>query len=640
MAKIEILAPAGGYDSVVAAVRSGADAVYVGEKRFSARASAKNFSDEELRHAVAYCHVHGVKVYVTLNTLVFDEEFEALAAAIRAAAEADADALIVQNMGVARLARQIAPELPLHASTQMSVHTASGVQALCEMGFGSRSGNRGACAQTCRLPFSVNSQKGGYALSLKDNSLIPHLADMQAIGIASAKIEGRMKRPEYVAAAVRACVEQRDFGFITDQTAAQLRGVFSRTGFTDGYYTGKRGAGMFGTRTRDDVVSADEKLLAQIRQGYKDEYSHVPLSGSFSAKIGERAALTLTDGAHTVAVFSECKAEPAQKVALTAEKCRFQLGKTGGTAYLLDAVSINIEEALSLPLAALNTMRREALEQMNRLRANRHHYQINNITIQAPEPYRPSARTTRVRIPKTKIGKGFRACEIVFVPLFSDTREWERLQQEGYPLGVEIPRGMFGREEQIERQLRRAGEAGVTHALCQNIGAVYVAKQLGFVLHGGFGLNLCNTYDLLWAEETGLADTELSLELTFERIDRLGGSIGRGIVSYGYLPLMLCRNCPAKSIGLDCKTCKNNSKMTDRKGKRFLLRCDGNSTEVLNCVPLYIAEKEISKLSTSFRVLRFTVENYVENVENAWEINDFSMLKDNFTRGLYKRGVL
>ena len=686
MAKIEILAPAGGYDSVVAAVRSGADAVYVGEKRFSARASAKNFSDEELRHAVAYCHVHGVKVYVTLNTLVFDEEFEALAAAIRAAAEADADALIVQNMGVARLARQIAPELPLHASTQMSVHTASGVQALCEMGFkrvvlaremsreeikkaaklpielevfvhgalcmsvsgqcyfsamlGSRSGNRGACAQTCRLPFSVNSQKGGYALSLKDNSLIPHLADMQAIGVASAKIEGRMKRPEYVAAAVRACVEQRDFGFITDQTAAQLRGVFSRTGFTDGYYTGKRGAGMFGTRTRDDVVSADEKLLAQIRQGYKDEYSHIPLSGSFSAKIGERAALTLTDGAHTVAVFSECKAEPAQKVALTAEKCRFQLGKTGGTAYLLDAVSINIEEALSLPLAALNTMRREALEQMNRLRANRHHYQINNITIQAPEPYRPSARTTRVRIPKTKIGKGFRACEIVFVPLFSDTREWERLQQEGYPLGVEIPRGMFGREEQIERQLRRAGEAGVTHALCQNIGAVYVAKQLGFVLHGGFGLNLCNTYDLLWAEETGLADTELSLELTFERIDHLGGSIGRGIVSYGYLPLMLCRNCPAKSVGLDCKTCKNNSKMTDRKGKRFLLRCDGNSTEVLNCVPLYIAEKEISKLSTSFRVLRFTVENYVENVENAWEINDFSMLKDNFTRGLYKRGVL
>ena len=686
MERIEILAPAGGFDSVVAAVRSGADAVYLGEKRFSARASAKNFSDEELRQAVAYCHIHDVKVYVTLNTLVFDEEFPALADAIRAAAEADADALIVQNMGVARLARQIAPDLPLHASTQMSVHTASGVQALCEMGFkrvvlaremsreeikkaaripvelevfvhgalcmsvsgqcyfsamlGSRSGNRGACAQTCRLPFSVNGQRGGYALSLKDNSLIPHLADMQAIGIASAKIEGRMKRPEYVAAAVRACVEQRDLGFITDQTAEQLRGVFSRTGFTDGYYTGKRGAGMFGTRTREDVVSADEKLLAQIRQGYKDEYSHIPLCGSFSAKIGERAVLTLTDGAHTAEVLSACAAEPAQRVALTAEKCRAQLGKTGGTAYLLQSVSIAIDENLSLPLAALNTMRREALEQMDRLRADRHHYHINDMTLQAPVPYRPAAQGTRARLPKTKIGKGFRDCEIVFVPLFSDTREWERLLAEGYPLGVEIPRGMFGREEQIERQLCRAKDVGVVHALCQNIGAVYAAKQQGFVLHGGFGLNLCNTYDLLWAEEAGLADAELSLELTFERINRLGGSIGRGIVSYGYLPLMLCRSCPAKSVGLDCKACKNSSKMTDRKGKRFLLRCDGACTEVLNCVPLYIADKEMAKLSTSFHTLRYTVENYVENVESIEEIKDFSMLKDNFTRGLYKRGVL
>ena len=335
MNKIEILAPAGGFDSVIAAVRSGADAVYLGEKRFSARASAKNFDDEELKQAVAYCHIHGVKVYVTLNTIVFDSELAPLAGAVRAAAEADVDALIVQNMGVARLARQIAPQLALHASTQMSVHTAAGVRALYEAGFkrvvlaremsreeileaakvpvelevfvhgalcmsvsgqcyfsamlGSRSGNRGACAQTCRLPFSVNQQKGGHALSLKDNSLIPLLADMQEIGVASAKIEGRMKRPEYVSAAVRACVEQRDFGFVTDETAAQLRGVFSRTGFTDGYYTGKRGKGMFGTRTRDDVVSADEKLFAQIRQGYKDEVQNVAVSGSFSAQT-ERAA--------------------------------------------------------------------------------------------------------------------------------------------------------------------------------------------------------------------------------------------------------------------------------------------------------------------------------------------------------------
>ena len=685
MEKIEILAPAGGYDSVIAAVRSGADAVYLGEKRFSARASAKNFTDEELRQATAYCHIHGVKVYVTLNTLVFDDEFDMLAAAIRAAAAADVDALIVQNMGVARLAQEIAPALPLHASTQMSVHTAAGVRALYELGFkrvvlaremtrreieqaaqipvelevfvhgalcmsvsgqcyfsamlGSRSGNRGACAQTCRLPFSVNRQKGGHALSLKDNSLIPFINELQNIGVASAKIEGRMKRPEYVAAAVKACVEQRDFGFVTDQTAAQLRSVFSRTGFTNGYYTDRRGRDMFGTRTRDDVVSADSQMLAQIRAGYKDEVQNVPVCGRFSVQIGEQAVLTLSDGAHTVTAYSEAVAAPAERVALSAEKCRAQLNKTGGTAYRMTDLSANVADGVSLPLSSLNTLRRDALAQLDRLRATVHHYQINDITVEPPQPYCPAGQALRARAPKTKLGDGFKACDLVFVPLFADVREWERLLREGFHIGVEIPRGMFGREAQIDRQLTRAKEAGVTHALCHNIGALYQAKQHGFTLHGGFGLNLCNTYDLLWAEDYGLADTELSIELRRDRINRLGGRIGRGLLRYGYLPLMLCRCCPAKSSGLDCKSCKNQSKMTDRQGKRFFLCCDGCCTEVLNCVPLLIAEEEISKCAVSFRTLRFSVENYVENVESGREINDFSMLKEKFTRGLFKRGV-
>lgn len=685
MEKIEILAPAGGFDSVVAAVRSGADAVYVGEKSFSARASAKNFDDEALKQAVAYCHIHGVKVYVTLNTIVFDEEFEMLAKAIRSAAQADADALIVQNMGAARLARQIAPDLPLHASTQMSVHTASGVRALCELGFkrvvlaremsreeireaakvpvelevfvhgalcmsvsgqcyfsamlGSRSGNRGACAQTCRLPFSVNDQRGGHALSLKDNSLVTYLRDLQEIGVTSAKIEGRMKRPEYVATAVKACVEQRDLGFITDETAARLRGVFSRTGFTDGYFTGRRGKGMFGTRTRDDVTSADEKLLARIRSDYKDEKQSVTLCGSFSAKTGEKALLTLTDGTHSVAVYTEQPGEKAEKTPLSREKAVAQLSKTGGTAYKLADISVDLEDGVTLPLSALNNLRRAVLEKLDALRSKTNNYIINEITIEKTQPYRSEAQTLRARVPKTKIGTGFKACELVFVPLFSDVRELARLCADGYSLGVEIPRGMFGREKQIGEQLKRAKEAGVSHALCHNIGALYQARQQGFVLHGGFGLNLCNTYDLLWAEEYGLADAELSFEMKFDQINRLGGNIGRGIISYGYLPLMLCRSCPAKSIGLECKSCKNQSKMTDRKGKRFFLRCDGVCTEVLNCVPLFVTPEEMSKVSTSFHTLRFSVENYVENVENIRKTNDLSMLKEKFTHGLYKRGV-
>ncbi|MEE0913382.1 MAG: U32 family peptidase [Ruminococcus sp.] len=686
MNRIEILAPAGGFDSVISAVRSGADAVYLGEKSFSARASAQNFDDDELKKAVAYCHIHGVKVYVTINTLIFDDEFEKLKKAIISAAEADVDALIVQNQGVARLAKKLVPDLPLHASTQMSVHTASGVRALYEMGFkrvvlsremsreeikkaaevpvelevfvhgalcmcvsgqcyfsamlGSRSGNRGACAQTCRLPFSVGKNKNGYALSLKDNSLVNYISDLEEIGVVSAKIEGRMKRPEYVSAAVRACREQRDNGFVSDETSKILRGVFSRTGFTDGYYKGRTGREMFGTRTRDDVVSADEKLFSSIRQSYKDEVQNIKIDGKFTAKIGKSPVFEVTDGKHTIVKSADIICETAQKIPLSEEKCRTQLSKTGSTAYHFNNLEIDLDDNLSIPVSVLNLLRREALALLDEKRAIVNNYKINDVEIfEDFKPYNKKKNEVRARVRGTKISQAFKDCELVFVPLFSDIDEIKRLKSEGYSVGVEIPRGMFGRETQIELQLARAKQVGITDVLCHNIGALYIAKSFKMTLHGGFGLNLVNTYDLLWAEEYGLKDVELSFELTFDRINRLGGNIDRGIISYGYLPLMLCRNCPNKSEGIDCSTCKNQSKMTDRKGKSFYLKCDGNCVEVLNCVPLFIAREEISKLSTTFNTLLFTVENYVENVEKITDFNDFSMLKDKFTRGLYKRGV-
>lgn len=686
MKKIEILAPAGGFDSVVAAVRCGADAVYLGEKSFSARASAQNFDNDELKKAIAYCHIHGVRAYVTINTIVFDDEFERLKAAIISAAKADADALIVQNMGVARLAKMLVPDLPLHASTQMSVHTSSGVRALYEMGFkrvvlsremsreeiakaaevpvelevfvhgalcmcvsgqcyfsamlGSRSGNRGACAQTCRLPFSVGNDKNGHALSLKDSSLVSHIGELEKIGVASAKIEGRMKRPEYVAAAVRACREQRDCGFVSEEASDLLRGVFSRTGFTDGYFTGKLGKNMFGTRTKDDVVSADEKLFSLIRQSYKDEVRNVKISGEFTAKAGEKPVLKISDGKNCIVKTADIVCEKALKIPLDCEKCRNQISKTGGTAYFFESLEIDIDSDVSVPLSSLNAVRRDALSALDEMRSVVHNYYINDTEIRMPK-HKDIAdkKNTRARVTGTRLGAGFKECELVFVPLFSDLNEIKRLQQEGFRLGVEVPRGMFGRESQIKLQLEKVSEIGITDVLCHNIGALYLAKKLGMTMHGGFGLNLVNTFDLMWAEEYGLRDVELSIELTFERINALGTDLPRGIVSYGYLPLMLCRNCPNRSAAIDCKTCKNSSKMTDRKGKSFYLKCDGNCTEVLNCVPLFIAEEEFSKLLTNFNIFRFSVENHVENVENIKEFKSFSMLKDKFTRGLYKRGV-
>ena len=683
--KIEILAPAGSMDSLVAAVRSGADAVYVGEKSFSARASAKNFDPSELKDAADYCHIHGAKLYVTLNTIVFDDELERFKQAVIVAAKAGSDALIVQNMGAARLASKLVPELPLHASTQMSIHTASGARALYEMGFkrvvaaremnrselikaaeipielevfvhgalcmsvsgqcyfsamlGSRSGNRGVCAQTCRLPFYIN-KKDGHALSLKDNSLVGYINDLQNIGVASAKIEGRMKRPEYVAAAVSACREQRDLGFISENTQHALKSVFSRTGFTDGYYKGNISSQMFGTRTRDDVTAADEKLLAEIRRSYKDEIKNVAISGSFAANASESAELKISDGVHTVSIRSDAPVEKAINTPLSAERALEQLQKTGGTVYRFKNLNIEIGEGLAIPASAMNKMRRAALEQLNRERAEINNYKIHDFDIfEGIEKYKPSKKSMRARFEGTKIGDAFKQAELIYVPLFSDIRELERLVAEGFKAAVEIPRGMFGREAQIQKQLERAYEVGIQDALCHNIGALFQAKQAGFKLHGGFGLNITNTYDLVWAQEYGLEDVTLSFELTFDKINRLGASIDRGVISYGYLPLMLCRACPARSEGISCKSCKKQSKMTDRKGKRFSLDCSGGGTEILNSVALSVDEKETSTLSTSFNILRFTVENYVENVETVADLKGFLMLKDKTTRGLYKRGV-
>ena len=291
MNKVEILAPVGSMEALKAAVRCGANAVYLGQKNFSARKNSQNFDEEELLEAVAYAHQRGVQVHQALNILVFDHELDALKGCIRAACQAGVDALIVQDLGVASIVKALAPDLPLHASTQMAIHSPAGVKAAEELGFsrvvlarelsreeiarirkstplqlevfvhgahcmcvsgqcymsamfGGKSGNRGQCAQPCRLPFTVEGQ-GENVLSLKDMSLVEKLPLLQEMGIDSVKIEGRMKRPEYVAAAVTAC-RMALAGERPDLHS--LQAVFSRSGFTSGYFDAKVDKTMFGFR--------------------------------------------------------------------------------------------------------------------------------------------------------------------------------------------------------------------------------------------------------------------------------------------------------------------------------------------------------------------------------------------------------
>lgn len=690
MGKIEILAPSGSMESIYPAVRCGADAVYIGAKTLSARASASNFDREEIKKAAEYCHAAGVKVYLACNTLLHDYELKDALNLVEYAISVGIDAFIVQDVGLASLIHKAAPQARLHGSTQMSVHTPKGVQLLYDMGFsravlsrelsfdeireiatespielevfvhgalcmsvsgqcyfsamlGSRSGNRGACAQTCRLPFSA--EKGtGHDLSLKDISLIRHLQKLEEIGVTSAKIEGRMKRPEYVAAAVTACRQQRDNGFISDELEKSLQAVFSRSGFTDGYFTGRRGVEMFGIRAKENVEAATNQVLSKLRLLYKDECRRVPIKYEFEVKKNSCTRLICHDNNGNTAEAFGTTPEAAINVPLTAEKCVAALSKTGGTVFRAETIDCKIDEGLSLSAAEINTMRRLCLDELYRKRSIPH-------KVSFFQPSFPKTNTRAGIVPKNMrarfmncdIPNIFAECELVYVPYNCPMKEYEALLDKGFSLAIEVPRGIFGMEKQIAKRLVQIRDGlGIYDVLASNVGAVKMANELKLDIHGGFGLNLMNTASIEWAERMGLLDCEVSFELTLEQIERLGGKIPLGIISYGHLPLMLTRNCPAQNDGRGCKNCKNTKftpYLKDRKNIMFPMQCYGACTEILNSVPLILSDRQNEIKGVNFTVMRFSVENSVEIGENIPVFNQKQTEKTGFTRGLYYRGV-
>ena len=686
MNKCEILAPAGSMESVVAAVRSGADAVYIGAKDFSARASAENFTIDEIKDVAAYCHERDVLVYLTLNTLIFDTELEDALALCQKAYSAGIDAVIVQDLGLAALIKKSMPDLALHASTQMSIHTPAGAKALKDFGFsrvvlarelskaeikeiaeavdielevfvhgalcmsvsgqcyfsamlGSRSGNRGRCAQPCRLPFKVKGGNG-FALSLKDSSLMGYLRELEEMGVKSAKIEGRMKRPEYVSAAVRACREGLDAGKVTEETAEMLRSVFSRTGFTDGYYKGKRDKNLFGYRMKEDVTSATDKLLSQIRNSYKDERKAVSVDMSLTLKSGEKAELEVSDGKHTVTVYSAEAAEIAANTPLSQENAEKNLSKTGGTPYFVQNIKFTTDGKAIVPAKELNALRRDALTELGLLRAA-----VKDVKILPVELSKTGTKADVkaqgfvARFTDTDVPAECKEAKRIYLPLFAPVEEYERLIGNNFNVCAEIPRGMFGIENQIKLRLHELKKIGVKGVLASNIGAVYLANSMGFEVHGGFGLNIVNTESLVAFEKMGLKSAELSFELTKNQIKNIGGTIPRGIIAAGYLPLMLLRACPNLNSQVKCRECNGFSKMQDRMGESFILKCDGNCTEILNSVYLTLCNEIDIFCGADFLTFRFTVENSVEKVENIRSFSSKHPYFSKITRGLYQRGV-
>ncbi|OLA72053.1 MAG: hypothetical protein BHW52_00805 [Ruminococcus sp. 37_24] len=674
MSGTEILAPAGSLESLKAAVNCGADAVYIGGKQFSARQNAANFDNAELKQAADLCHLHNIKIYLTVNTIIFDNQVNEFAEFIKNAANAGIDAFIVQDFGAAEIIRNIVPDANIHGSTQMTIHSVKGAQLLKELGFkrvvisreltekqiqeicstgietevfvhgalcmcmsgqcylssliGQRSANRGFCAQPCRLPYSVYKNPQFNGLSLKDLSLVNHLQKLSDIGVFSLKIEGRMKRPEYVAAAVCACRQSLN-GQTPDM--ALLRSIFSRSGFTDGYFTGKF-SNMFGSREKEDVIAAKD-ILPDIRKKYSHEKKSGKLDFYAEIKKDNPVKLTVSDDCDSVTVTGEIP-ETAIKKPIDFTYLERQLSKLGGTIYQFGNLNADIDDGLSLSAKTINALRRNAVEALNlkSIKRNTPEYICVPLDI-GLENKIESLKEIRVRISNQNQLDAVSEADRIIIPtnVFLNNR-YENISK----IIIEPPRFIYN-EAEIFGVLKKCKSLGAEHLMCSNPAYIKIGKELGFKLHGDFGLNTANSYSLNFLKKMNFEDTVLSFEMKLKQISSLRKAISTGIIAYGYLPVMLTKNCPIKNE-VGCEKCKKI--IFDRTGRANKIVCHGNYTEILNAQALYLADRLEDLKNISFITLYFTDEGPDEIKKIIDEYRFGYSSKDNITRGLYYRGVI
>ena len=702
----ELLAPAGGREALVAAVQSGADAVYMGFGAFNARRSARNFSDEEFRTAVSYCHLRGVKVYLTLNTLVTDRELPLLADAARVASACGVDAILVQDWGVLATLQKIIPDVPLHASTQMSLHTLSGVEesarlgmtravlarelnrgeiaeickkspieietfvhgalcmcysGQCEMSavIGRRSGNRGACAQPCRLPYGFSGKANAHPLSLKDACLAPFVPEMMDMGVACLKIEGRMKRPEYVAAVTEIYARLlREHRAPTKDEQKRLALAFSRDGFTEGYYRGARGREMFGTRPEN--ARWPEDWFGELRARYeKEDLRLVPLTFDCTIRAGEPIRLRAEDAdGHTLTVTGNVP-EAARNRALTAEEVEARLKKTGGTAFTVDLCAVTLDDNLAVSAGALNALRREALSQMEALRTAAPERRAFGFV--PPTTVKNSAEKPLLTV---SLHRAAQLSEelIALSParVYLPVELLPQLDLAPYRGRTDffalLPRIYRTQDEPILRALLEDGvKKGVTGVSIANLGHLSLVRGLDITLHGDWALNVYNSAALSFWKKEGLSSACASFELRDAQLRDLSKCLPCEAIVYGRLPLMVTENClnanesgcryfkerPA-SVPTD-GTCASAPELTDRRGEHFpVLRAWGCRSEIENGKFLYLADKarDWQSLGLRYACLRFTTESPEDCVRMLRAYQGEAVdAPENITRGLFYRGA-
>lgn len=693
---LELLSPAGSMDALRAAVQNGADAVYLGCGAYNARQNAKNFSLDELPDAVRYCHIRGVKVHLTLNTLVTDREMPKVAQLITAAVKAGVDAFIVQDLGLVSLLRQMAPEVPLHASTQMSIHSLEGVQQAAALGLsrvvlarelprqeiaficrnspieievfvhgalcmcysgqcylssviGRRSGNRGQCAQPCRLPYGYGRYENAYPLSLKDNCLLPWLRELEQLGVASVKIEGRMKRPEYVAVATRIYRGAINGERVSPEELRDLRDVFSRQGFTQGYYVGQTGREMFGVREKEKENRA---LMQSARLSYENvEAPLVPVRFYAIVNGRQNAMLAVQDDQGNICKTEGPVPEPAVNRALSAEELKTRLEKTGGTPYDCIDVKSVVEPGLSLSAASINAMRREVLDHLTALRGREE--DTRELGGYTPPMLYPGSRrvpkwTAQVQTAK-QITDRLLAMNpaVLYVPLseLADRPDWISRLSPQTELAAVMPRVIWGGETaQWKRALDRAYALGIRRVLAGNLGQIELARSRGFAVRGDFGFNLLNSRSMNVMQQLGLESATASFELTLPQIRDLSKAVPTELIVYGRLPLMLTENCVIQGKSGQCVCRSGQTKLVDRKGEEFRILPDpGNCRSVLyNGKKLWLLDRqeELRELGLWALRLLFTTENPMEVDGVVAAIRQGGGFDPGAnTRGLYLRGV-
>ena len=692
---IELLSPAGSPEGVIAAVQNGADAVYMGMGAFNARRGAKNFTDEEFVKAVRYCHVRGCKVYVTLNTLVNDREMRDAVAAAKLASDAGADALIVQDLGMSYAIRCALPDIPLHASTQMSLHNLAGVEAAAEMGItravlarelsfeqirfitknasietevfvhgalcfchsgqcymsaliGRRSGNRGLCAQPCRLQYSLGGRMDDHPLSLKDNCLVDQIRRLEEAGVASLKIEGRMKRPEYTGIVTgvyaKAIREQRN----PDKEEMELlEKTFSRQGFTQGYFIGDK-LDMFGVRSEPDKDA--DKIFATARKQYAEgEMRRVPVHFYTVLEKGEHIkAIAFDDDGHK-AIATSPVPERAKRQGLTEQYLTEQMFKTGGTPYNCIENKAKAEPGLYLPASEINELRRKLIAQLSAEREKapgRRTLRIPAPPVNVPAISDPAriyqVRTAEQLTPELAELKP----DYIYFPAMELAENFDPLRpfidNGARPVAV-MPRVITDdQSREVYAALEKLFDYGVNEALTGNLGHVFIARQAGMKVRGDFGLNAFNSYTLRVLQDAGFISATASFELRLAQIKAMAKPIDTELIIYGRLPLMVSDQCIIRQSAGRCN-CQTPGQLSDRMGSVFpVVKEFGCRNVIYNAHKLYLADKRDDLYALGLWGLRmlFTTESPRECVEVAKGYLGLTDYKPNvLTRGLYYRGV-